>query len=157
MFLEDEALVGMAKQAIEQGVNAEKGWMDAVDYYAQMMEQIPDETLSARAADIRDVGQRVLSHLLGVKLKQKELSEPSIVVAVDLLPSDTVSLNKDFVLAFCTAEGGPTSHTAVPPKLLVFQPLSDWVRTFLSCLKEPWCWLMEPKAWLSLIQTKKPK
>lgn len=120
MFLEDEALVGMAKQAIEQGVNAEKGWMDAVDYYAQMMEQIPDETLSARAADIRDVGQRVLSHLLGVKLKQKELSEPSIVVAVDLLPSDTVSLNKDFVLAFCTAEGGPTSHTAVLAKTFGF-------------------------------------
>lgn len=120
MFLEDEALVGMAKQSIEQGINAEKAWSDAVEHYAQMLEQIPDETLSARAVDIRDVGRRVLGHLLGVKLSQTALTEPAVIVAVDLTPSDTVSLNKDYVLAFCTAEGGPTSHTAVLAKTFGF-------------------------------------
>lgn len=120
MFLEDEALVGLARDAIEQAVNAEKAWMDAVEHYAQMLEQIPDETLSARAVDIRDVGRRVLGHLLGVKINQTALTEPSIIVAVDLTPSDTVSLDKDYVLAFCTAEGGPTSHTAVLAKTFGF-------------------------------------
>lgn len=116
MILEDVALLDRAKKAIRQGTNAEKAWMDAIEYFAQMMENIPDETLSSRAVDIRDVGRRVLGHLLGVSIGGTVLKEPSIIVGDDLTPSDTVSLDKDLVLGFVTARGGPTSHTAILSK-----------------------------------------
>jgi len=116
LILMDKALLDQAKDAIQQGTNAEKAWMDAIEFFAQMMEQIPDETLSSRAVDVRDVGRRVLSHLLGVGTSSAELGEPSIIIGEDLTPSDTASLDKDLVLAFCTASGGPTSHTAILAK-----------------------------------------
>ena len=116
MILEDVALLDRAKKAIRQSTNAEKAWMDAIEYFAQMMENIPDETLSSRAVDIRDVGRRVLGHLLGVSIGGTVLKEPSIIVGDDLTPSDTVSLDKDLVLGFVTARGGPTSHTAILSK-----------------------------------------
>ncbi len=116
MILEDVALLDKAKQAIANGVNAEKAWMDSIEYFAQMMEQIPDETLSSRAVDIRDVGRRVLGHLLGVSVGGKVLTEPAVIIGDDLTPSDTASLDKDLVLGFCTARGGPTSHTAILAK-----------------------------------------
>jgi phosphoenolpyruvate-protein phosphotransferase len=116
MILRDVALLERAHKAIKQGTNAEKAWMDAIEFFAQMMEQIPDETLSSRAVDIRDVGNRVLGHLLGVAMDGHQLDEPAVVVAEDLTPSDTASLDKTKVLAFCTASGGPTSHTAILAK-----------------------------------------
>jgi phosphotransferase system enzyme I (PtsI) len=116
MILEDVALLDKAKKAIANGANAEKAWMDSIEYFAQMMEQIPDETLSSRAVDIRDVGRRVLGHLLGVSVGGTVLTEPVVILGDDLTPSDTVSLNKDLVLGFCTARGGPTSHTAILAK-----------------------------------------
>lgn len=116
MILTDVALFDQAEEAIEGGTNAEKAWMDAIEFFAQMMEQIPDETLSSRAVDIRDVGRRVLGHLLGVRMVGTELTEPSVIIGDDLTPSDTASLDKDLVLAFCTASGGPTSHTAILAK-----------------------------------------
>jgi phosphotransferase system enzyme I (PtsI) len=116
MILEDVALIGRAKESIADGINAEKSWMDAIEYFAQMMEQIPDETLSSRALDIRDVGRRVVGLMLGISAGQNILSEPSIIVGDDLTPSDTVSLDKEMVLAFITARGGPTSHAAILAK-----------------------------------------
>lgn len=116
MILEDVALIDRAKKAIKQGTNAEKAWMDAIEFFAKMMEQIPDETLSSRALDIRDVGRRVLGHMLGLSGGRTALTEPSIIVGDDLSPSDTVSLDKDLVLGFITARGGPTSHAAILAK-----------------------------------------
>jgi len=116
MILEDVALIDRAKKAIKQGTNAEKAWMDAIEFFANMMEQIPDETLASRALDIRDVGRRVLGHMLGVSAGRTALTEPSIIVGDDLTPSDTVSLDKDLVLGFITARGGPTSHAAILAK-----------------------------------------
>lgn len=116
MILDDIVLIDRVMDAIREGTNAERAWMDAVEFFAQTLEKIPDEILSGRAVDVRDVGSRVLRHLLGVEAGRKVLTEPSIIVAVDLTPSDTVNLDKDYVLGFCTAEGGPTSHTAVLAK-----------------------------------------
>lgn len=116
MILEDAALIDRAKKAIMDGTNAEKAWMDAIEYFAQMMEQIPDETLSSRAVDIRDAGRRVLGLMLGINAGRTALTEPSIIVGDDLTPSDTVSLDKDLVLGFITARGGPTSHAAILAK-----------------------------------------
>lgn len=116
MILEDVALLDRARKAIQGGINAEKAWTDSIEYFAQMMEQIPDETLSSRAVDIRDVGRRVLGHLLGVSVGGTVLTHPSIILGDDLTPSDTVSLDQDLVLGFATAQGGPTSHTAILAK-----------------------------------------
>ena len=116
MILEDVALLDRAKKSIQAGINAEKAWMDSIEYFAQMLEAIPDETLSSRAVDIRDVGRRVLGHLLGVSVGGTVLTHPSVILGDDLTPSDTVSLDKDLVLGFATARGGPTSHTAILAK-----------------------------------------
>ncbi len=120
MFLDDPSLLEAVQTAIaEDHLNAEAAWMDGIESFAAAMEAMKDEYLRARAADIRDVGQRVLRLLLGkAEGDLTALSAPSIVVARDLTPSDTVRLDKRLVLGFCTAEGGPTSHTAILAKAL---------------------------------------
>lgn len=119
LMLEDASLLSSVEESVAAGINAEAAWMDGILNFAQQLEAIPDATLQARAADLRDVGRRVLTHLLG---KGSEISlvisEPSIVVADDLAPSETASIDKSKVLAFCTALGGPTSHTAILAKAL---------------------------------------
>src|SRR5712691_6879877 len=116
MFLDDAALLQKAQQAIERGVNAEAAWADAIEFFASQLEQLPDPTLRARAADVRDVGGRVQDHLLDRRSARLRLDEPSVVVSRDLAPSQIASLPVARVLAFCTAEGGPTSHTAILAK-----------------------------------------
>ncbi len=116
MFLDDDSLVSLAQGEIESGINAESSWTKAVDFYAEQLEAIPDETLAARAMDVRDVGNRVLKHLLGLDTSGISLTSPSVIIGKDLTPSDTVSLDKNKTLAFLTAEGGPTSHTAILAK-----------------------------------------
>jgi len=115
LMLEDPELLGRVRAAIEgQYVNAEVAFRDAAEDYAQMLEALNDDYLRARAADVRDVANRVLRVLLGVAGDPAAgLTEPSIVLAPDLTPSDTVMLDKVLVQGFCTAEGGATSHTAI--------------------------------------------
>ena len=115
LMLEDPELLGAVRTAIEdQGLNAEAALSDAADMYAQMLESLDDEYLSARAADVRDVAARVLRALLGLSESPTAgLAAPSVILARDLTPSDTVLLDKSLVLGFCTAEGGATSHTAI--------------------------------------------
>lgn len=115
LMLEDPELLGAVRAAIEgEGVNAEAALMDAAEGYAQILEGLEDEYLRARAADVRDVAGRVLRILLGVADSPAAgLKVPSVILARDLTPSDTVLLDKSLVLGFCTAEGGATSHTAI--------------------------------------------
>lgn len=117
MFLEDAVLVQKAEGAIDSSINAEQAWHDACDYFASQLEAMPDETLRARGADVRDVGRRVLEILTGAQATLA-LTKQSIILARDLAPSQTAMLDKSKVLAFCTAEGGPTSHTAILAKAL---------------------------------------
>ncbi|MFX0145502.1 MAG: phosphoenolpyruvate--protein phosphotransferase [Candidatus Hodarchaeota archaeon] len=120
LFLQDPTLITAAHDAIKgQKMNAEAAWIDAIEVNAANLEALEDEYFQARAADVRDVGQRVLRILLGVAESDlTDLTAPSIVLARDLTPSDTVRLDKSLVLGFCTAEGGPTSHTAILAKAL---------------------------------------
>jgi len=115
MMLEDPELLDTIRAAIEnEHQNAESALTDASEKYAQALEALDDEYLRARAADIRDVGHRVLRILLGVEDSPTAgLSTPSVILAHDLAPSDTIMLDKALVLGFCTAEGGATSHTAI--------------------------------------------
>lgn len=117
MFLNDTVLVTKAEETIDAGVNAERAWHQACEYFAAQLESLPDETLSARSADVRDVGRRVIEILLGVQ-STTVLVEQVVILARDLAPSQTAALDRSKVLAFCTAEGGPTSHTAILAKAL---------------------------------------
>ena len=115
MMLDDPELHSAVEIAIkEQKVNAEFALHETAENIAAMLESLDDEYFSARAADVRDVSTRVLRILLGIDESPAEaLVRPSIVVAHDLTPSDTIALDKSLVLGFCTAVGGATSHTAI--------------------------------------------
>jgi phosphoenolpyruvate-protein phosphotransferase len=115
LMLEDPDLLDAVRMAIEeQCVGAESALSNAAEMYAQALEALDDDYLSARAADVRDVATRVLRILLGVvESPTAGLIAPSIILARDLSPSDTVMLDKSLVLGFCTAEGGANSHTAI--------------------------------------------
>jgi phosphotransferase system enzyme I (PtsI) len=119
LFLQDPALIDAIREGIQGCINAEAAVFDAVEMQANALEAMEDEYFSARAADVRDVGQRLLRILLGVsEMDLSSLQKPSIILAKDLTPSDTVRLEKKLVLGFLTALGGPTSHTAILAKAL---------------------------------------
>ncbi|MEH7747392.1 phosphoenolpyruvate--protein phosphotransferase [Neobacillus drentensis] len=95
-------------------VNAESALKESADMFIMMFEQMDNEYMKERAADIRDVTKRVLAHLLGVQLVNPSMiAEEVIIVAEDLTPSDTAQLNRQFVLGFTTNIGGRTSHSAI--------------------------------------------
>ena len=110
-----------AKEAIlEERLNAEAALHRTAEAFAVSLEGMDDEYFQARAADIRDVAHRVVCILNGVDNSQlfSALKEPSVILAPDLTPSDTINLDKSLVLGFCTGTGGPTSHTAILARTL---------------------------------------
>ena len=115
LMLQDPELINTVKTRVNtELINIETALYESAESYAQQLEAIDDEYLSARALDIRDVTSRCLRNLLGLMdSPAAELKIPSIITSQDLTPSDTVLLNKDLVLGFCTEAGGSTSHTAI--------------------------------------------
>ncbi|ETI68088.1 phosphoenolpyruvate--protein phosphotransferase [Neobacillus vireti] len=100
-------------------VNAESALKETADMFVMMFEQMDNEYMKERAADIRDVTKRVLSHLLGVQVVNPSMiAEEVIIVAEDLTPSDTAQLNRQFVKGFTTNIGGRTSHSAIMARSL---------------------------------------
>ncbi len=120
LFLEDPELLDQVRTRVRQEhLNVEAAWADAIEAYAQALAAMENEYFAARAADVRDVGRRVLRLLYHLPEDDvSQLQRPAVILARDLTPSDTVRLDKQRVLAFCTAEGGPTSHTAILAKSL---------------------------------------
>jgi len=115
LMLEDPELINSIKTRVEKDlINIESALFETAESYATQLETINDEYLSARALDVRDVSSRCLRNLLGITDSPAAgLKKPAVIVAGDLTPSDTVLLNKEFVLGFCTSKGGSTSHTAI--------------------------------------------
>lgn len=115
LVLSDPELISPIEDKIKQdSVNAESALKETADMFVMMFEQMDNEYMKERAADIRDVTKRVLSHLLGVKvLNPSMISEEVIVIADDLTPSDTAQLNREYVKGFTTNIGGRTSHSAI--------------------------------------------
>ena len=115
LVLTDPELNGPIEDKIQSDkVNAEAALKDTADMFVTMFEQMDNEYMKERAADIRDVTKRVLSHLLGVQLVNPSMiAEEVIIVAEDLTPSDTAQLNRQYVLGFTTDIGGRTSHSAI--------------------------------------------
>ncbi|MEH7276470.1 phosphoenolpyruvate--protein phosphotransferase [Neobacillus vireti] len=115
LVLTDPELNGPIEDKIKsENVNAEAALKETADMFVMMFEQMENEYMKERAADIRDVTKRVLSHLLGVHLVNPSMiAEEVIIVAEDLTPSDTAQLNRQYVLGFTTDIGGRTSHSAI--------------------------------------------
>ncbi len=119
LLMNDRALHKKIRQALEEGIDAEAAWVDSIDQFARQLESLSDETLALRAADLRDIGERVVRILMGKNRDAiNTIQKPSIIVAQDLTPSETAAMDKTRTLGFCTAEGGPTSHTAILAKAL---------------------------------------
>lgn len=113
MMLDDGDYVDTITEAISEGNNAEYAVTLAEEKFAQMFSSMEDEYMRARAADIRDISQRVIRILAGVKEDGIHSEEPVIVVAEDLTPSETVKMDKNKILAFVTVKGSSNSHTAI--------------------------------------------
>lgn len=100
-------------------VNAESALKETADMFVMMFEQMDNEYMKERAADIRDVTKRVMAHLLSVSLPNPSMiAEEVVIVAEDLTPSDTAQLNRQFVKGFTTNIGGRTSHSAIMARSL---------------------------------------
>jgi len=116
LVLEDPMLLQETAQFIREDlVTAEFAFHQASEKYADALAKVDDSYLSERAADIRDVTQRVLANLMGQPqcTALADLTEPCIVVAHDLTPSDTATMDPAMVLGFVTEVGSRTSHTAI--------------------------------------------
>ena len=114
MMLEDDDYNDSITNIIEnQKVNAEYAVAVTADNFADMFSSMDDSYMQARAADVRDISDRIIANLTGVGSDNVELYDKMIVCAEDLAPSETVSLDKDKVVAFVTVHGSSNSHTAI--------------------------------------------
>lgn len=113
MFASDPALAANIAKMVDDGKTGERAVLEGFDQVEEMFRQIGGYQ-GERAADLHDVGQRVIAELMGRPAPGVPQSEtPFVLVAKDLSPADTASLDLDKTLAIVTSEGGPTSHTAI--------------------------------------------
>ncbi|RPI67986.1 MAG: phosphoenolpyruvate--protein phosphotransferase [Geobacteraceae bacterium] len=120
-MLSDPALEAKVLEFVEIGLTAEQALAKATDELADLLAGMGEELFASRAQDVRDVGRRLLRILLGLPdTALSAITEPSIIVAEDLTPSDTASLDPALTLGFVTAQGGLTSHSAILARTLGF-------------------------------------
>ncbi|HGO4543914.1 TPA: phosphoenolpyruvate--protein phosphotransferase [Staphylococcus aureus] len=120
LVLDDPELIQPIQDKIKnENANAATALTDVTTQFVTIFESMDNEYMKERAADIRDVFKRVLSHILGVELPNPSMIDESVViVGNDLTPSDTAQLNKEFVQGFATNIGGRTSHSAIMSRSL---------------------------------------
>ena len=116
----DSTIVSAVRKQLQmRKICVEHVYQHVIHTYAQSLRQVEDPYLRERAADILDVGRRVIHNLLGRKLADiYALDAPSIILAHDLSPSDTALLNRQMALGFATEAGSTTSHTAIMARSL---------------------------------------
>lgn len=114
MMLEDDDYCESVENIIDtQKVNAEYAVAQTADNFAQMFSSMDDDYMKERAADVKDISERLVTILNGEESKNIDAAESVIIVADDLAPSETVQLDKDKVLSFVTVHGSLNSHTAI--------------------------------------------
>nr|WP_314277429.1 phosphoenolpyruvate--protein phosphotransferase [uncultured Peptostreptococcus sp.] len=120
LVLEDPEFVGEAENKIRsEYINAEYALNEVKDMFVSIFESMDNDYMKERAADIKDVTNRVLRHILGMKVVDlSSIDEEVVLLAHDLTPSDTASMNKSMVKGFLTDIGGRTSHTAIMSRTL---------------------------------------
>jgi phosphoenolpyruvate-protein phosphotransferase (PTS system enzyme I) len=120
-MISDPTLRRDARLRIERDrISAEHAVCEVLDAHAARLGALSDSYLAARAADVRDIRQRVVDHLMGERRASvmQGLGEPSVLLAHDLSPSETAGLDPEFVLGFATEAGGRASHTAIVAEAL---------------------------------------
>ena len=124
MMMEDDGYNESVENIIRsQGVNAEYAVATTGDNYAQMFSAMDDDYMRERAADVRDISERLLTILNGEETGAVDADEPKIIVAEDLAPSEAVQLDKDKVLSFVTVKGSLNSHTAILARTMAIPAL----------------------------------
>ena len=119
MLLEDEDYLESIQSMIRtELVNAEYAAAATGDNFAQMFAAMDDDYMKARAADIRDISERLVRNLSGGADAELNSMEPSVIVADDLSPSETVQMDKEKILAFVTVHGSTNSHTAILARMM---------------------------------------
>ena len=119
MMLEDEDYQESIENIIRtQEVNAEYAVASTGDNFSEMFASMDDDYMRARAADIKDISERLIRNLSGQDNPDMEFEEPVIVVADDLSPSETVQMDKEKILAFVTVHGSTNSHTAILARMM---------------------------------------
>src|SRR5690625_2203596 len=120
LVLEDPELINPIKDKItNEQVNAEVALDETAKMFIDIFKNMDNDYMKERAADIKDVTERVMAHLIGVNFPNPALiDEEVIVVANDLTPSDTAQLNRQYVKGFATDIGGRTSHSAIMARSL---------------------------------------
>ena len=119
MMLEDEDYLEAIQNMIQtEQVNAEYAVAVTGDNFAEMFAAMDDDYMKARSADIRDISERLVRNLRGQEDTDLSSIEPSVIVADDLSPSETVQMDKDKILAFVTVHGSTNSHTAILARMM---------------------------------------
>lgn len=119
MMLEDEDYLESIQNMIEtESINAEYAVAMTGDNFSEMFAAMDDDYMKARAADIKDISERLVRNLSGMGDLDLSSGEPSIIVADDLTPSETVQMDKEKILAFVTVHGSTNSHTAILARMM---------------------------------------
>lgn len=119
MMLEDEDYLEAIHNMIRtEMVNAEYAVAVTGDNFSEMFSSMDDEYMKARAADVKDISNRLVQSLMGQGETELSATEPSIIVAEDLSPSETVQMDKEKILAFVTVHGSTNSHTAILARMM---------------------------------------
>ena len=135
MMMEDDGYNESVENIVRsQGVNAEYAVATTGDNYAQMFSAMDDDYMRERAADVRDISERLLTILNGENTGSVDADEPKIIVAEDLAPSETVQLDKDKVLSFVTVKGSLNSHTAILARTMAIPALVNTSMTLDSVM-----------------------
>lgn len=119
MMLEDDDYLEAIQNTIRtEQINAEYAVATTGDNFAEMFASMDDDYMKARSADIKDISERLVRNLSGQDDADLSSIEPSIIVADDLSPSETVQMDKDKILAFVTVHGSTNSHTAILARMM---------------------------------------
>lgn len=137
MMLDDEDYNESIDNIIDtQKVNAEYAVAVTADNFSEMFLAMDDAYMQARSADIKDISNRIIANLTGIKSEENPLDDKVIICADDLAPSETVSLDKDKVLAFVTAHGSSNSHTAILARNMNIPAIIGAGDTFLDEIRD---------------------
>ena len=135
MMAQDPEYADQIKAMINEGNSADYACKSVSDSMISMFESLDDAYFKERAADIKDVSYRLLCNCLGLVIPDlTSIDEEVIIVAEDLTPSDTASLNKKYTLGFCTSIGGRTSHSAIMARSLEIPAIVGTGNIMTSCV-----------------------
>jgi multiphosphoryl transfer protein len=149
-LLDDPDFLEIANSAIAQGKSAAFAWKQAAQLHSERLAALRNELLAQRANDVRDVGLRVLELLTGVTRVPPPYPEGSILIAEDLTPSDTATMESGAVVGFATVRGGATSHVAILARSLEIPAVAGAEPRVLEIANGTPVILDGAKGWLTL-------